>query len=118
MKYRIIILEQAKEFLNSLEPKMLAKAYRTIGLLGEFGPRLTLPHSRKMTGTDDLRELRIQVATNICRLFYFHQGNKVYVLLSGFVKKRQKTDAEEIARALRTKQEYLEQNEEKTHEKK
>jgi phage-related protein len=90
MKYRIIILKQAKDFLDSLEPQMMAKAYRTIGLLGEFGPLLTLPHSRKMTGTDDLRELRIQVATDICRLFYFHQGNEVYVILSGFIKNSKK----------------------------
>jgi phage-related protein len=118
MKYRIIVLEQAKDFLDSLEQKMMAKAYRTIGLLGEFGPLLTLPHSRKITGTDDLRELRIQVATDICRLFYFYQGSDVYVILSGFVKKRQKTDSEEIARALRIRKKYLEQDEGKKHGKK
>lgn len=87
-------------------------------MLGEFGPLLTLPHSRKMLGVDDLRELRVQVATNICRLFYFHRGSEVYVILSGFVKKQQKTDTEEIERALRIRKEYLEQNEGKKHGKK
>jgi hypothetical protein len=48
MAYEIVILEDAKEFLDTLEPKMMAKSYRTIKMLGEFGPALTLPHSRKI----------------------------------------------------------------------
>jgi phage-related protein len=87
MVHKIVILEEAKNFLDLLEPKMMAKSYRTIKMLGDFGPALTLPHSRKIVGTEDLYELRIQVATNICRLFYFYYNDELYVILSGFIKK-------------------------------
>jgi hypothetical protein len=50
-------LEEAKNFLDLLEPKMMAKSYRTIKMLSEFGPALTLPHSRKIVRTEDLYDL-------------------------------------------------------------
>ncbi|MDR0681872.1 MAG: type II toxin-antitoxin system RelE/ParE family toxin, partial [Dysgonamonadaceae bacterium] len=85
------------------------KSYRTIKMLGEFGPSLTLPHSRKIVGTDDLYELRIQVATNICRLFYFYYNKKIYIILSGFIKKQNKTDPNEIERALKIRKVYTDE---------
>jgi phage-related protein len=109
--YDIVILEDAKEFLDKLEPKMMAKSYRTIKMLGEFGPSLTLPHSRKIVGTDGLYELRIQIATNICRLFYFYYNKEIYIILSGFIKKQDKTDPNEIERALKIRKEYVDEKE-------
>lgn len=35
-----------QEFLDSLEPKMKAKVFRTIDLLEQNGPALRLPYSR------------------------------------------------------------------------
>jgi hypothetical protein len=67
-------------------------------MLSEFGPALTLPHSRKIAGTEDLFELRIQVATNICRL-------------SGFIKKQDKTDPNEIGKALKIRRRYIDEKE-------
>ncbi|MDR1174947.1 MAG: type II toxin-antitoxin system RelE/ParE family toxin [Treponema sp.] len=111
MAYDIVILEDAKKFLDKLEPKMMAKSYRTIKMLSEFGPSLTLPHSRKIVGTDDLYELRVQVATNICRLFYFYYNKEIYIILSGFIKKQEKTDPNEIERALKIRKEYVDEKE-------
>ena len=111
MVYDIVILENAKEFLDTLEPKMMAKSYRTIKMLSEFGPSLTLPHSRKIVGTDDLYELRIQIAANICRLFYFYYNKKIYIILSGFIKKQNKTEPNKIKQALRIRKEYLDEKE-------
>jgi phage-related protein len=111
MAYDIVILEDAKEFLDKLEPKMMAKSYRTIKMLSEFGPSLTLPHSRKIVGTEDLYELRVQVATNICRLFYFYYNKEIYIILSGFIKKQDKTEPNEIERALKIRKEYVDEKE-------
>jgi phage-related protein len=111
MAYDVVILEDAKDFLDKLAPKMMAKSYRTIKMLGEFGPSLTLPHSRKIVGTDDLYELRIQVATNICRLFYFCYNKQIYIILSGFIKKQDKTDPNEIERALKIRKKYVDEKE-------
>ncbi|MDR2630454.1 MAG: type II toxin-antitoxin system RelE/ParE family toxin [Spirochaetaceae bacterium] len=112
MEYKVIILEQAKEFLTNLEPKLMAKAFRTINLLKQFGPVLTLPHSRKIIGSDELYELRVQYGNNICRLFYFYYKNELYVILSGFIKKQDKTDPKEIERALKIIREYMEERDE------
>jgi phage-related protein len=115
MGYEVTLLEEAKDFLDTLEPKMMAKSYRTIQMLSKFGPTLTLPHSRKIVGTDDLFELRIQVATNICRLFYFYHNNELYIILSGFIKKQDKTDPNEIKKALKIRRQYIDEKERIEH---
>jgi phage-related protein len=107
MSYDVNILDTAKEFLDRLEPKLRAKSYRTIQMLNSFGPVLTLPHSRKIVGTDDLYELRVQQGNNICRLFYFYYNEEIYIILSGFIKKQQKTDPKEIENALDIRKKYI-----------
>jgi phage-related protein len=108
MAYEVNILETAKNFLDNLEPKLRAKSYRTIQMLTQFGPVLTLPHSRKIVGTEDLYELRVQQGNNICRLFYFYYNKEIYILLSGFIKKQQKTNPKEIEKALDIRRKYIE----------
>jgi phage-related protein len=67
-----------------------------------------MPHSRKIAGAKDLYELRVKQGSDICRLFYFAIDDVCFIALSGYVKKRQKTDAEEIERALRIQREIKE----------
>lgn len=100
MSFKVEITELASEFILSLDAKMQAKIQRTISLLEEFGYNLQEPHSKKIKGTEDLYELRIKVASNICRLFYFFWKNKTYIVTSGYIKKQNKTDSEEIKRAI------------------
>jgi phage-related protein len=111
MAHKVVILDEAKNFLDLLEPKMMAKSYRTIKMLSEFGQALTLPHARKIVGTEDLYELRIQIATNICRLFYFYYNDELYIILSGFIKKQNKTKPKEIEKALRIRRKYIDEKE-------
>ena len=60
-----------------------------------------------MTGTDGLYEVRIEVESNIYRIFCcFDKGNLV-VLFNGFQKKSQKTPKKEIDLALKVKYEYF-----------
>ena len=106
MEYEVRILPPADEFIQSLPVKMQAKIYRTVGLLEAFGYQLTEPHAKTLSGYDGLKELRIKFASDICRLFYFHFSNKIYVVTSGYQKKDTKTDPREIERALRLIDEY------------
>ncbi|GHU46224.1 hypothetical protein FACS1894190_18280 [Spirochaetia bacterium] len=108
MAYDVTVLDTAKGFLDNLEPKLRAKSYRTIKMLTQFGPVLTLPHSRKIVETEDLYELRVQQGNNICRLFYFYYNKEIYIILSGFIKKQQKTDPNEIKKALDIRRKYIE----------
>jgi phage-related protein len=106
MAFDVRLLEPAVEFLRTIEPKLRAKAFRTIELLREFGPELPMPHARKLSG-HELFELRVRQGSNICRLFYFVEGESVFIVTSGYIKKTEKTDRREIERALRLKAEYL-----------
>ena len=53
---------------------------------------------KKLAGTEDIWECRIQFGSNAYRIFCFFMNNSV-VLTHGFVKKSQKTPAGEIERA-------------------
>ena len=113
MPFEVILLGNAMDFIRSLEPKLQAKALRSIELLRHFGPQLPMPHSRKLSGYN-LWELRTRQSTNICRLFYFHHRETTYVVTSGYLKKSDKTKVEEIQKAMRIREDYLEQ--ERKHE--
>lgn len=106
MSFEVILLEPAVAFLSQVEVKLRAKAFRTIELLREFGPELPMPHTKKLVGYD-LYELRVRQGSNICRLFYFAQGNALYVITSGYVKKTDRTEKREIERAIHLKEEYV-----------
>lgn len=109
-RYEVVILHEAIEFLQNLTVKMRAKAYRTIGLLEEFGPKLPMPHAKALRGTDGIHELRVRQAKDIVRLFYFHHKGQIFVVTSGFVKKADKTDPRELRRAIDIMNSYKEQN--------
>lgn len=107
MHFKVMVLPQAREFILSLTPKMRAKVYRGIDLLKLFGFRLAEPHAKTLKGAEGIKELRIKVATDICRLFYFHHNENLYVCTSGYTKKTDKTDEQEIQRALRIRNVFL-----------
>lgn len=104
------ILEQAEEFMLSRPKKMRAKIYWTIELLENHGYALYEPFSKTLASAEKLKELRVQFASDICRLFYFHHGEKLYVVTSGYVKKSQKTSPREIDKALRIMKDYIKEH--------
>ena len=106
--YSVKLTAEVTTFIKNLELKMRTKVYKTIELLKEFGPFLTEPHSKSITGTKKLRELRIKQGSNIVRLFYFYHNNKTYIVTSGYIKKGNKTDKKEIAKAEKILNEILE----------
>lgn len=60
-----------------------------------------------ITGTDGLYEIRIELDSNIYRIFCcFDKGNLI-ILFNGFQKKTQKTPKQEIEMALKLKDEYF-----------
>ena len=55
---------------------------------------------------DGLFEVRIEFNSNIYRIFFVFDGNRIVVLFNAFQKKSQKTPANEIKKALKLKEEY------------
>lgn len=100
MRCEVVVLETAGEFIGRLPARFRAKALWPIDLLAEFGPFLSMPHSRKPAG-HELWELRIKQGSDVCRLFDFHHRETVYVLMSGYVKKADQTSRREIDRPAR-----------------
>lgn len=99
MDFEVKLTSEVEQFILSVPVKMQAKIQRTIELLKAFGFQLPMPHSKKIT--EDLKELRVKVGTDICRLFYFHWKGRIYVITSGYKKKSDKTDPKEIEKASR-----------------
>lgn len=97
--------EPAKEFLINLNEKMRAKMVRTIAMLKNIGYDLREPYSKLLD--DGIFELRAQVGNNISRVLYFFIVGRRIILTNGFIKKTQKTPANEIALAKKFRAEYL-----------
>ncbi len=86
---------EVEKFIYSLEKQTIAKTLRTIDLLEKFGNKLAMPHSKKVAG--NIFELRIRGQQEV-RIFYCFHKDQIH-LLSGFVKKSQKTPPKELLKA-------------------
>ena len=60
-----------------------------------------------MAGTDGLYEIRVELGSNIYRIFCCFDEGKIVVLFNGFQKKTQKKPQREIEKALKIKADYL-----------
>lgn len=88
---------------NDKVREKIGYVFRVIKTVGKI-PEKFLKH---IEGTDGLFEIRIEVGSNIYRVFCcFDKGNLV-VLFNGFQKKTQKTPRQEIEKAEKLKNEYF-----------
>ena len=85
-------------FLDSLPGKVAQKIVWVLKLLEDLD---VVPSSyfKKLVGTDEIWECRIQFGSNAYRLLCFFLDRSIVVLTHGFVKKSQKTPVREIERA-------------------
>ena len=97
--------EPAREFIESLDTKMLAKIIRIIELLERNGPTVRLPYSEFLR--DGIFEIRAKQGTDIVRVFYFFTFGRKIILTNGFIKKTQKTPKKEINKAIELKNDYM-----------
>lgn len=86
-----------KIFLMSSPLSSERKTLRSLLLLQEFGPSLSVGMSRSMG--DGVFELRTTFGSDITRIFYFFVIGKQVVLTNGFIKKSQKTPKRELEKA-------------------
>ncbi len=98
-------LQPAREFLESLNPKMRAKIVMTIELLQDNGYELREPYSKYLN--EGIFELRAKVGSDATRVLYFFYVDKHVILTNGFIKKTNKTPFKEIERAKKYRADYL-----------
>lgn len=97
-----------QEFFDQQTEKVKTKIDEVLFLITivERVPRKFLQH---MEGTDGLYEVRIELGSNIFRIFCCFDEGKLVVLFNGFQKKTQKTPKSEIEKAKKLKAEYFAQ---------
>jgi phage-related protein len=102
-----------QEFLDSLPGKVAQKVLWVISLLEDL-EIVPSAYFKKLSGTEEIWECRIQYGSNIYRIFCFFAGHSVVVLTHGLEKKSMKTPRKEIERAESYRRDYL--NRRKRHE--
>jgi phage-related protein len=94
------------EFLDSLSGKQAQKVAWVLQLVEELDV-VPVQYLKKLVNTDDIWEVRVQVAGNIFRLLGFFEGNDLIVLNHAFQKKTQKTPVNDIRLAEQRRKHYL-----------
>lgn len=98
------------DFFKTLKPEVKKKFNWTIQLISviEHVPDRYFKH---LAGTTGLFEIRVEVGTDIYRVFSFFDEGKLVVLVNGFQKKSQRIPEKEIEMAEKLKQEYINEKE-------
>ena len=110
MHHEVELLDGVEAFLATLSIKMEAKAYWTLNLLQRLGTSLSEPYSKPIKGHKGLYELRVKFGSDIVRLFYFRYHETLLVVTSGYLKKTQKLNRQEIEKAQSLKDRYIKEN--------
>ena len=97
-----------EEFFDSLTNKQFEKIAFVLDLIEQIDivPR---KYFKKLKGTDDIWEVRVQQGNNIFRILGFFDGKDLVVLNHAFTKKSQKIPKKEIAVAEKRKLSYFKQ---------
>ena len=96
-----------EKFYDSQTDKVKKKILWTFRVLKELDqiPEIYLKHIKNSSG---LYEIRVQVGSNIFRIFCFFDIDNIVVVGHGFQKKTQKTPKQQIEKAEQIKREYYE----------
>ena len=108
MKYREVITykDYFEEVFKKQSRKVRDKIIKVLDIL-ETVERVPITYLKYIEGTNGLFEVRVQLGSDIFRIFCCFDGNRLVVLFSGFQKKTQKTPSKEIDRAVRIMNEYF-----------
>jgi phage-related protein len=94
-----------QDFFDKQNDKVKAKIVWTFELLEEL-QRVPETYLKHIENTFGLYEIRVQLGSDIFRIFCFFDQGQLVVLANGFQKKTQKTPKKEIAMAVKIKEEY------------
>jgi phage-related protein len=106
-KLRTIIFykDYFEDFFVKQRVKVQDKIIWTLDLI-EAIPKIPETYLKSIEDTDGLYEIRVQLGSDIFRIFCFFDRGQLVVLTNGYQKKSQKTPKREIEKALKIKEEY------------
>ena len=99
-----------KEYIESLSVRERSRIHAYLCRLVDADGYLEEPYSRHIAG--GIRELRVDFARNHHRIFYFAVIGRRIILLHAFLKKTPKTPQQEIVRAQKNHDVFLESDQE------
>lgn len=95
-----------EDFLKEQPTKVQDKIFKVIEAI-ETLERVPKNYLKQITDTKGLYEARIQLASNIWRVFCFFDNDKLVILMNGFQKKTEKTPKSELEKAKKIMAEYF-----------
>ena len=99
-----------EDFFGSLTNKQFEKIAFVLDLIEQINI-VPSKYFKKLKGTDDIWEVRVQQGSNIFRILGFFDEKDLVVLNHAFTKKAQKIPEKEIAVAEKRKRNYFKQKE-------
>lgn len=95
-----------EEFLDGISDiKLKVKTLKNLQLLDSEGQKLRAPYSEYVE--DGILELRTKQSSNIDRIFYFFVVGDKIIMTNGYIKKSQKLDNDELAKAKKYRDDYM-----------
>ena len=94
-----------RQFFVKQDDKVKDKIIWTFDLIEDL---LIVPETylKHFEGAEGLYEIRVQQGSNTFRIFCFFDQGQLVVLANGFQKKSRRTPKQEIAKAIKIKEEY------------
>ncbi|RZJ61053.1 MAG: type II toxin-antitoxin system RelE/ParE family toxin [Hymenobacter sp.] len=96
------------DFFATLKPEVQKKFNWTLKLLSTVD-RVPEKYFKHLTGSSGLYEIRVEVGSDIYRVFSFFDKGQLIILVNGFQKKTQKTPKNELELAEKIKQQYFDE---------
>ena len=100
------------DFYDRQRPQVQKKIDWTLLLVATL-EKVPEKYLKFLQGTDGLYEVRIEVGSDIFRIFCFFDKGQLIILINGFQKKSQKTPLQEQERAEKLKKQYFDEQENK-----
>jgi phage-related protein len=95
---------EIQSFIEKQTLKTQQKIVILMKLLENFGPDLSMPHTKYLD--NGLFELRTHSQNGHIRIFYFRLNQEEYLLTHAFIKKTNRTPIQKIKKAFRLKEQY------------
>lgn len=96
------------DFFEPLRPQVKKKLNWTLQLIGTID-RVPEKYFKHITGSTGIYEIRVEVGSDIYRIFSFFDEGQLIILVNGFQKKTQKTPKNEIELAEKLKRQYFDE---------
>ena len=95
-------------FFETLKPEVKKKFNWTLQLIATI-ERIPEKYFKHITNTSGIYEVRVELGSDIYRVFSFFDKGNLVILVNGFQKKTQKTPKKEIELAEKLKKKYLDE---------